>query len=350
MPNRRRLYRSRDALIGGVCAGIASYFEADPLVVRILAIVLALITVGIAIIVYLILWLAVPKEPLKFTPFDVQPRAAKSDRFGSVSCSVESDQFSHAADVATPAAMAGWRYTQPTYSNSAHRPPEPPAHAPVPGGVATSAGSAGTASAGAVSARPSVPSSAASTSPAGGAHARRQAREPYKATSRARVQLALVIGSLLLFFIIAFIASVAIDQVEWWQFWPLFMVILGIVRMVLPDPQGWALDGFSWGFALFVLGVLLLPMSLGLFAWSTLVVMISQLGSILCLAGVVFVIGVIVGSSALRFIAAVLFAAFCLLGFAFCSVPGTLDALLFTAPYGREYSLTFFAHTLTTLS
>ena len=84
------------------------------------------------------------------------------------------------------------------------------------------------------------------------------------------MQLALVIGSLLLFFIIAFIASVAIDQVEWWQFWPLFMVILGIVRMVLPDPQGWALDGFSWGFALFVLGVLPLPMSLGLFAWSTL--------------------------------------------------------------------------------
>ncbi len=33
----RQLYRSRNALVGGVCAGIAERFDVDPLVVRILS-------------------------------------------------------------------------------------------------------------------------------------------------------------------------------------------------------------------------------------------------------------------------------------------------------------------------
>ena len=48
-------------LIGGVCAGLANYFECDPLLVR-LAFLLAFALWGVGPIVYLILWLILPKE------------------------------------------------------------------------------------------------------------------------------------------------------------------------------------------------------------------------------------------------------------------------------------------------
>jgi len=38
----KRLYRSRDRKIGGVCGGIAEYFNMDPTIVRLIWAVLAL--------------------------------------------------------------------------------------------------------------------------------------------------------------------------------------------------------------------------------------------------------------------------------------------------------------------
>lgn len=59
----KRLYRSRtDTLLGGVCAGLAKYFNLDPTVVR-LIFVLLFILAGQGLLIYLILWLVVPLEP-----------------------------------------------------------------------------------------------------------------------------------------------------------------------------------------------------------------------------------------------------------------------------------------------
>lgn len=60
----KRLYRNRkDKIIAGVCGGLAKYFEIDPVIVRIVALIL-LVTAGIGIIPYLILWIAMPNKPL----------------------------------------------------------------------------------------------------------------------------------------------------------------------------------------------------------------------------------------------------------------------------------------------
>lgn len=63
----KRFYRSRvDRVIGGVCAGIAKYFNLDPVVVRFGAILLAFVTKLIPmIVVYLIAMLLVPQEPVQ---------------------------------------------------------------------------------------------------------------------------------------------------------------------------------------------------------------------------------------------------------------------------------------------
>ena len=60
--HQKRLYRDeQNKVLGGVCSGIANYFNIDPLVVRILWIFL----IGINILGYLILWIAVPSSSVK---------------------------------------------------------------------------------------------------------------------------------------------------------------------------------------------------------------------------------------------------------------------------------------------
>lgn len=60
MAKKLRLSR-HDKKIAGVCAGLAEYFEIDPLIVRIVFLVAAL-GYGIGVLPYVILWLAMPSE------------------------------------------------------------------------------------------------------------------------------------------------------------------------------------------------------------------------------------------------------------------------------------------------
>lgn len=58
-----RLYRSRkDRVIAGVCGGIAHYFNIDPTVVRLFA-VLGLVLMGGTFWAYIIMMLVIPEEP-----------------------------------------------------------------------------------------------------------------------------------------------------------------------------------------------------------------------------------------------------------------------------------------------
>ena len=58
----RRLYRDpENAVIGGVSSGLGAYFNIDTLIIRILFIVLVLVGAGFPVLLYLILWIAVPK-------------------------------------------------------------------------------------------------------------------------------------------------------------------------------------------------------------------------------------------------------------------------------------------------
>ncbi len=59
---KRRLYRDPDSrVIGGVCGGLGAYFNIDPVVLRIIFVVLIFLTTGAALLAYFILWIAVPK-------------------------------------------------------------------------------------------------------------------------------------------------------------------------------------------------------------------------------------------------------------------------------------------------
>ena len=59
----KKLLRSRNSMIAGVCGGIANYFDLDPTLVRIGYVILSAISVGFpGLIVYLLLMIIMPKE------------------------------------------------------------------------------------------------------------------------------------------------------------------------------------------------------------------------------------------------------------------------------------------------
>ena len=57
----KRLTRSKEKMIAGVCGGLANYFDIDPTIIRILFVVIAFAG-GASLLAYLIMWVIVPLE------------------------------------------------------------------------------------------------------------------------------------------------------------------------------------------------------------------------------------------------------------------------------------------------
>jgi phage shock protein C len=65
MPESKKLYRSRNnRMIAGVCSGLAEFFGIDVTVVRLVFAAGALLGFGSFILIYLVMFVVVPEEPL----------------------------------------------------------------------------------------------------------------------------------------------------------------------------------------------------------------------------------------------------------------------------------------------
>ncbi|MDL2222186.1 PspC domain-containing protein [Parabacteroides sp. OttesenSCG-928-N08] len=62
METKKRLTRSNNKMIAGVCAGIADYFGWDPTIVRIAYTLLSFFTVFAGVLCYLVLWMVMPQS------------------------------------------------------------------------------------------------------------------------------------------------------------------------------------------------------------------------------------------------------------------------------------------------
>jgi len=58
----KKLKRSSNAMIGGVAAGVAEYFEVDPTLVRIIWVVAAIASFGVGFLAYIAGLILMPKE------------------------------------------------------------------------------------------------------------------------------------------------------------------------------------------------------------------------------------------------------------------------------------------------
>ena len=58
----KKLTRSSNRIIAGVCAGLAEYFGLDVTMVRVLYVVLSVTTAFSGTLVYLVLWILMPRS------------------------------------------------------------------------------------------------------------------------------------------------------------------------------------------------------------------------------------------------------------------------------------------------
>jgi len=63
----KRLFRSNNRMLGGVCGGIAEYFGIDPSLVRIAWVILVL-AAGTGVLLYLLAWIIIPASPIAAPP------------------------------------------------------------------------------------------------------------------------------------------------------------------------------------------------------------------------------------------------------------------------------------------
>lgn len=60
----KKLYRSgNDKIIAGVCGGLGEYFNIDPLLVRVIFLVLFVVSLGFMTLGYILLWILLPRNP-----------------------------------------------------------------------------------------------------------------------------------------------------------------------------------------------------------------------------------------------------------------------------------------------
>ena len=57
----KKLYRSSDRVVAGVCGGIAEYFDIDPTLIRVVYVILSLFSVAFpGVLLYIILMILIP--------------------------------------------------------------------------------------------------------------------------------------------------------------------------------------------------------------------------------------------------------------------------------------------------
>lgn len=61
MSETKKLTRSRNGMLGGVCAGIAEYTNADVNVIRLVTVIITILGFGSIVLVYLVAWLILPQ-------------------------------------------------------------------------------------------------------------------------------------------------------------------------------------------------------------------------------------------------------------------------------------------------
>lgn len=336
MASEKKLYRAQDSLLGGVCTGIAEYFNIDPVVVQILTVIITLATAGTLIVVYIALWVIIPKKPDAQTPFEVNPHDVRSDTYGQVHYPQSSAQTAHIPVTPT---------TEKPHGGSGHVPPVPP-QSPYEASAAQETPrftDNPTEEIPVQQARTSSPTQtmppveSASTAPVPPAAGTSPQYAPPVPKDTGNGGGALWLGIIFLFVGISALAGTFVTGVEWWQFWPILFVISGIGEMVVPGKKGYRIQHFCGGFMQFVFGVAALPFSLGVVSLQSLEHIFTSLWPILLIMCGLFIIGSALKAPAITLFAAVCFAVFCVIGLGWFSDPGPTDLIMLTLPTGHEY-------------
>lgn len=103
-----RLYRSRsEKMIAGVCGGLGEYFDVDPVLIRLLFVVTALIS-GVGLLAYIILWIVVPMQGNEDAPREQALRGEVEALYRTVRERIDPGSTAAGATGAATAGTGAW--------------------------------------------------------------------------------------------------------------------------------------------------------------------------------------------------------------------------------------------------
>jgi len=98
--DNRRLYRSLDdAVLGGVLSGIAAYFKVNPLWTRLIFILIAFISFGLALPLYIVLWVILPPARTAAEKLQLAGKPVTLESIRELNIEAESNQTRSVAPV-----------------------------------------------------------------------------------------------------------------------------------------------------------------------------------------------------------------------------------------------------------
>ncbi|MBN2518877.1 MAG: PspC domain-containing protein [Bacteroidales bacterium] len=80
--SKRRIYRDPDnRILGGVCSGIGAYLNTDPVIVRVVF-VLIFLGFGIGLLIYILLWIVVPEAKTEAEKYEMRGESFNISNIG----------------------------------------------------------------------------------------------------------------------------------------------------------------------------------------------------------------------------------------------------------------------------
>ncbi len=295
----KRLYRSDSGIIAGVCAGIAEYCDIDPVIVRILAVLLSVSSFGAMVLVYVLLWLVMPRRVSAGDPISCDAYVRVD--VGATPSPQQQDAPPAGSRPIPPVGHEAWNAGENAYAYAARGQADQSAYAAHYEAVARMG-------------------------------AQDAARREAKAGMGGATRFAVWLGVLLLFVGTAALLSSAVSEVSWWQLWPCLVVLAGLVEMVVPSRRAFLIRRFSRGLVLFAFGILLLLITVHLLSWHTIPVMLEKLWPLLVIALGVDILSRGLGNELLSLAAALCVVAMFACAATVFAVPGSLEHLTVNLP------------------
>ena len=344
MASQKRLYKSSDPMITGVCGGVAEYFSIDATLVRILAVVLTLVGVGLPLLLYIVGVILIPHNPAEKSGYIDAKAEQATGSSGTAKPAGSTSAAASARSTTSSATSGGWT------------------SAAGPAGPAGAAGSGGWTSAAGLAEAASAATSAGAAEPAGPAGmatpagAAKQAGSTSTADSsgtaksdtrfkvsnvaqRARSHWSFaVVAGVFLICIGLFILLGNLVNISIWRFWPVLFVVVGIVQLFTPSSKGWSLERAGGAFVFISVGIVLLAWTLQIISARTFFLCLINLWPALLVCGGLYIIGGARRMSAFNLIGSLLLSATLLLGAWYYGV--TNGEISIRMPNGNMLTLT----------
>ena len=256
--SKEKFYRSNDGMVAGICQGLSQHMGIDVAVLRFAVVALSLVSLGFFALVYIALWLLLPSQSASVVTLDISPDSVDSYTYGSMG------EREHQRKKAAKAMRA-------------HTPPSPPLED--------------------------------------------EDFAIYQQASGPSALIGLCFAILASVTVFSLFVSNFMLHISLYQFWPLLLVCFGMMRIVIPGEAGYRMDAFALGVVILSAGVMLFLQVTG-FIYLNVASWFVQGWPILLICAGLLVLWRASHLNGFAIASLIALIAFCLVGIAFCSVPG----------------------------